>query len=68
MIDGNTAALREYEAKQDRQETAQAVMEAYIQPLITEMGKLMVEVQSYSDDVYDWDEEILQMIRDELEL
>ena len=68
MIDGNTAALREYEAKQDRQETAQAVMETYVAPLVKQMGELMVEAVNYDDEVYDWNEEIFQMIRDELEL
>jgi len=68
MIDGNTAALREYEAQQERQEIAQAVMETYVRPLITEMGRLMVEAQNYDDNVYDWEEEILEMIKDELEI
>ncbi len=70
MIDGNTAALIRYEREQDRQDMAQAAMEARVQPLITEMGNLMVEAlaQANYDDRYDFAELVLEMIKDELEI
>ncbi len=45
-------------------------MEARVQPLITEMGKLMVEAmaQANYDDRYDFELEVYQMIYDELEI
>ncbi len=70
MLDGNTAALRRYEQEQDRQDMAQAAMEERVRPLITEMGKLMVEAmaQANYDDRYDFELEVYQMIYDELEI
>ncbi len=70
MIDGNTATLREYEKQQDRQNMAQAAMEARVQPFVTHIGKLYQAALAAGEinDFYDWEEDIAQMVKDELEL
>ena len=67
-VDGNLAALRQYEQAQDRQDEAESVMRSQVEPLIKEIGNLAAEALSYEDDHYDWEEEIIQMIKDEMEI
>ena len=60
MIDGNTAALRQHEQQQDRQEMAYSSLMKAIEDNITEIQKLIDECYSMAEDYdgYDFTEDV----------
>ncbi len=67
--DGNLAALRRYEDQQEKQEMAWEYILAKVEPLAVQMANLKAEMLSEAEDQeFDFEEEILELITDKLEM
>jgi len=61
MIDGNTAALRQYEARMEKQEIAYDALMKELEDRLSEIKKLINECYSIATDYdgYDFTEDVL---------
>jgi len=60
MIDGNTAALRQYEARMEKQEIAYDALMKELEDRLSDIKKLINECYSMAEfDGYDFTEDVL---------
>ena len=63
--DGNLAALRQEEARQERQDEAWEEIKASLEDKITEIQALAEEIQSMGEhSLYDFSEDITELIQE----
>ncbi len=69
MIDGNTAALHEYERAQEQQEEALEVVHGRVDDIIDNISILVGQVLDMSQEgIYDFEEDIKEYIIEECNL
>ncbi len=61
-VDGNLAALRQYERAQDRQEESRELLFENLKPQLTEIENLIAECMSEASRHYDFTDEIKEEI------